>query len=358
MTNLPSITVCPACHYGFCDDGSGGAEFICPRSECGHRWEPIGQTIRAVQGTGRRQAVAELTVVAGATPFSRKLTTQTAVIGRDEDCDFVLDNLSVSRRHASITVEGDQATITDLGSSCGTAVNGTYIEQRQQLRPRDRIVVGGTTLQFDVLYSAAPAQKPIADAKSVLRGGVTDAVLFRGRNVRSIPLKTDRITIGRNDDRDIVIFGPLVSLRHAVLERQNNAWFLNDVQTATGTYVNGQPVIREELVSGDRVQIGSVLFRFEGDRLIRIRQHSAISVECRHLTKWLPTTGKEPQTAESRQTLLDDLSFRLEPGDFVGLIGPSGAGKTTLLDALNGLRPATCGITLDMCRRTTSFTRT
>jgi len=39
-----------------------------------------------------------------------------------------------------------------------------------------------------------------------------------------------------------------------------------------------------------------------------------------------------------RATLIDDLSVRIEPGSFVGLIGPSGAGKSTLLRTL-GLRP-------------------
>lgn len=37
-------------------------------------------------------------------------------------------------------------------------------------------------------------------------------------------------------------------------------------------------------------------------------------------------------------TLINDLSVRIEPGSFVGLIGPSGAGKSTLLRTL-GLRP-------------------
>jgi ATP-binding cassette subfamily C protein len=46
-------------------------------------------------------------------------------------------------------------------------------------------------------------------------------------------------------------------------------------------------------------------------------------------------------------TGLTGVSFRIEPGEFVGLTGPSGAGKTTLLDLLVGLyRPASGAITL------------
>ena len=63
------IIVCPSCHYGFRDPGRAGHEFICPRTECGHRWEAIGQTIRAVHGVERRRAVFELSVIAGASPL-------------------------------------------------------------------------------------------------------------------------------------------------------------------------------------------------------------------------------------------------------------------------------------------------
>ena len=38
-----------------------------------------------------------------------------------------------------------------------------------------------------------------------------------------------------------------------------------------------------------------------------------------------------------------DVSFKLKPGDSLGLIGPSGAGKTTLARALVGLQPLTRG---------------
>ena len=51
-----------------------------------------------------------------------------------------------------------------------------------------------------------------------------------------------------------------------------------------------------------------------------------------------PNTGRR---------VLDSISFSIQQGEFVGLIGPAGAGKTTLALALTGLVPQTLGGTLD-----------
>jgi ABC-type Mn2+/Zn2+ transport system ATPase subunit len=41
--------------------------------------------------------------------------------------------------------------------------------------------------------------------------------------------------------------------------------------------------------------------------------------------------------------VLDEVSFDVEAGDFVGIIGPNGSGKSTLLKVIAGLHPAQCG---------------
>src|SRR5688572_27952660 len=52
---------------------------------------------------------------------------------------------------------------------------------------------------------------------------------------------------------------------------------------------------------------------------------------------------KEYQTGDHRLTVLRDVTFSIDQGEFVAIVGPSGSGKTTLLGLLAGLDTPTRG---------------
>jgi hypothetical protein len=73
-----------------------------------------------------------------------------AVIGRSRECDVVLADSNVSRRHAEIRPAGGEGwTITDLGSTNGIKVNGRSVTSAP-LRPGDLLVVGTVDASFEV----------------------------------------------------------------------------------------------------------------------------------------------------------------------------------------------------------------
>lgn len=82
------------------------------------------------------------------------LSTGEQVIGRDPACATWLDGTGVSRRHARIHVEGDTATIEDLGSKNGTSVNGVPLASACRLADGDRITLGQVDLEFRTKSSA------------------------------------------------------------------------------------------------------------------------------------------------------------------------------------------------------------
>jgi len=72
------------------------------------------------------------------------------LIGRDRDAIVWVDDDSVSRRHARITVDADVATIEDLGSKNGTYVGDRKIRGPVVLSDRDVVRVGPATLKLRV----------------------------------------------------------------------------------------------------------------------------------------------------------------------------------------------------------------
>jgi pSer/pThr/pTyr-binding forkhead associated (FHA) protein len=88
------------------------------------------------------------------------------VIGRDQDCDQVVDLPFVSGRHARLTSLGGKILIQDLGSSNGTYVNGQRVDRPVVVVPGDQIRLGTYTLELKVADSS-PAREPEPVARTV-----------------------------------------------------------------------------------------------------------------------------------------------------------------------------------------------
>jgi hypothetical protein len=69
-------------------------------------------------------------------------------LGRARECDIVVDDPSVSRRHAELRRGPGGFTLIDLKSTNGTQVNGKPIEQAE-VDDGDRIMLGQTELRFE-----------------------------------------------------------------------------------------------------------------------------------------------------------------------------------------------------------------
>src|SRR5439155_26177366 len=75
------------------------------------------------------------------------LNKEVVTIGRLADSDVVLEDKGASRRHAQVRTKGGVSTLTDLGSTNGTKLNGQQIQTRT-LEDGDRITIGTTLIEF------------------------------------------------------------------------------------------------------------------------------------------------------------------------------------------------------------------
>lgn len=102
---------------------------------------PAGAT--SVLPAANRDATARLTSSDG----THHTLKETVTVGRLPSCEVVLDDPSVSRRHARIARADGHWTVEDLGSTNGLQVNGQAVGHAQ-LRDGDRLVFGSVTLTF------------------------------------------------------------------------------------------------------------------------------------------------------------------------------------------------------------------
>lgn len=81
---------------------------------------------------------------------SKSLSNKSFGIGRDKSNQIIVADPKVSRFHAVVTFENEEAYIKDTDSSNGTFVNGTQIQLNKKIKLNngDKIKVGTTVITF------------------------------------------------------------------------------------------------------------------------------------------------------------------------------------------------------------------
>lgn len=142
------MTKCPAC----------GAEVDGARHECescGASLEGTTQSFAPV-GLDDVETEADASVVDGPVLVVRKgpevgerffVDRPRLTIGRDPSADIFLNDVTVSRKHAVVSVAGDEVSVEDAGSLNGTYVNGLCLD-KGLLRNGDVLQIGMFQMVF------------------------------------------------------------------------------------------------------------------------------------------------------------------------------------------------------------------
>ena len=275
----------PGCRLTYEMDATGAVTVLPPAAVPETR-DPITAHTERQRSTQTTISARLLNVKTGE-PFPLP-TTRRIVIGRDEKCDLVLPGDGVSRRHASIAPVPGGYLLADESSN-GTIVNGARIGRTHILENGDVLMLHDEELRYEVedpnrTTATASAQGSRAAAPTAvldlsrLRGEITPAeARLAGRPSPTATLEIIRgpftgaqfhiarpvAAIGRGEHSDVRIRDESVSTTHATLLRKGDTWFVVDLRSVNGTFVDGYRVAGERVIAtGATLRVGTVDLMF------------------------------------------------------------------------------------------------
>lgn len=181
-------------------------------------------------------------------------------MGRADDCEIVLSDVGVSRRHARFVVSGGEVRVEDTGSGNGTFVRGKRVD-REVLRDGDEVVIDPFLIEVRIPATRASVSTGTGRVRARL-DVVTGPALARS----SYPIPARGLTIGRSDTRDVIIPDPAGSRHHCSIFLQSGVHVLRDMGSANGVFVNDQRVTECTLSDGDIITIGNTELRYASDQ--------------------------------------------------------------------------------------------
>ena len=120
----------------------------------------------------------------------------------------------------------------------------------------------GVSLPHDDVTTDLPAVEPAGEAAHEIdrsQFGLHEGLFVVPQGPKAgarYALDSDTVAIGRHPDSDIFLDDITVSRRHAEVRREGSRYWVKDVGSLNGTYVNRERADDLELVDGDEMQVG------------------------------------------------------------------------------------------------------
>lgn len=240
--------------------------------------EPDERPARAEPAAPTFTTMVRARIVKVSTGDAIELGNARVVVGRDAACDFLVSGMGVSRRHFSVTPVQGGYLLRDESAN-GTVINGSRVSGTYLLGHGDVLRLDEEDLRFELEGVAPPAPSAAAAPTAILdvtrlrrefaAGGkhevpptalAANLEIVRGPYAgASFPIERAVCSIGRGPQSDVRVRDESVSSNHATLLRKGAAWFVVDLRSANGTFVDGLRVAGErELTPGSRLKLGTV----------------------------------------------------------------------------------------------------
>jgi hypothetical protein len=122
------------------------------------------------------------------------------------------------------------------------------------------VLIGGSLVgSYAFMRRTLRRSKAISEQTTISARLIGTTGMLKGATVS---IRQDHFTLGRTASCDLKLDDLTVSRLHANIRYADNNWFIRDLNSSGGTYVNGRKVQAHRLSSGDEIRIGSTTLRF------------------------------------------------------------------------------------------------
>lgn len=203
--------------------------------------------------------------------FSTPFSADTFTIGRSSHCDICLPDANISRTHLLIQKKDKRFTVIDKSTN-GTHLNGNELS-KSEIEFGDEISIAGWKVKIrpikhadevtEVILNRDPTcilsqledQHELAQVKPVL--AQTSPIK------RNFPMKNNILSIGKNNSNDVILQDEYVSNFHFKIEFRDGGFFIKDLKSTNGTFVNGMKIMEAYVIDKSVIEIGKIQFQFQ-----------------------------------------------------------------------------------------------
>ena len=210
------------------------------------------------------------------------LTRELTVLGREQDCDIVIEDPRASRHHADIYWDHGRVQLVDRSSMNGTLVNRLAVRGPVPLVAGDILDLGAQRYRFAFVPQTDQQPVPESEAAEIaietkkvsslrtISSPEPPPLILTGLSViiagGTWILDQPVTTLGREQGCQICIHHESVSRLHAQIVRQQAGYFLSDLGSSNGTYLNGELLsVPSLLCHGDVLRIGAIELQCDQD---------------------------------------------------------------------------------------------
>ena len=197
------------------------------------------------KSANRNNGLFKLTSPQHGNKFTWRLAPGTYVAGRDPQADLVINDSTVSRKHARLVIMEDQTVrLTDLGSLNGTQVNDKRVTDTVDLKVGDTISFGN--IGFLLMHEGIPETRPQSVISQV------SIVDDKGSHtsISAIPLEQALAPLPAKDTANPAIFKAIADMAKMLILPQSVDEMFNQALDLLGNVVHAE---RSAIFAADEV---------------------------------------------------------------------------------------------------------